>query len=125
MPDGGPARGRPAGRVRRRRDQRRRAAACRLPDLRRASHEGLRRKEYEYIHSKGLLLQLDCPDLAMERVGLFQKEPLSRFLEAVEAHVEAINRALVNIPRESVRLHVCWGNWDGPHVYDVSLEDIL
>jgi 5-methyltetrahydropteroyltriglutamate--homocysteine methyltransferase len=61
----------------------------------------------------------------MERVGLFQKEPLSRFLEAVEAHVEAINRALVNIPRESVRLHVCWGNWDGPHVYDVSLEDIL
>ncbi|MET0153387.1 MAG: cobalamin-independent methionine synthase II family protein [Candidatus Binatia bacterium] len=83
------------------------------------------RKEYEYIHSKGLLLQLDCPDLAMERVGLFQKEPLSRFLEAVEAHVEAINRALVNIPRESVRLHVCWGNWDGPHVYDVSLEDIL
>jgi 5-methyltetrahydropteroyltriglutamate--homocysteine methyltransferase len=83
------------------------------------------RKEYEHIHSKGLLLQLDCPDLAMERVGLFQKEPLSRFLEAVEAHVEAINQALVNIPRESVRLHVCWGNWDGPHVYDVSLEDIL
>lgn len=83
------------------------------------------RKEYERIHSKSLLLQLDCPDLAMERVGLFQKEPLSRFLEVVEAHVEAINRALENIPRESVRLHVCWGNWDGPHVYDVPLEEIL
>ena len=83
------------------------------------------RKEYERIHSKGLLLQLDCPDLAMERVGLFQKEPLSRFLEVVEVHVEAINRALENVPRESVRLHVCWGNWDGPHVYDVPLEEIL
>jgi 5-methyltetrahydropteroyltriglutamate--homocysteine methyltransferase len=83
------------------------------------------RKEYEHIHSKGLLLQLDCPDLAMERVGLFQKEPLSRFLEVVEAHVEAINNALVNIPRDRVRLHVCWGNWDGPHVFDVPLADIL
>ena len=83
------------------------------------------RKEYEHIHSKGLLLQLDCPDLAMERVGLFQKEPLSRFLEVVEAHIEAINHALVNIPRERVRLHVCWGNWDGPHVFDVPLADIL
>jgi 5-methyltetrahydropteroyltriglutamate--homocysteine methyltransferase len=83
------------------------------------------RKEYERIHSKGLVLQLDCPDLAMERVGLFQKEPLSRFLEVVEVHVEAINRALENVPRERVRLHVCWGNWDGPHVYDVPLAEIL
>lgn len=83
------------------------------------------RKEYELIASQGFLLQLDCPDLAMERVGLFKEDPTSRFLEVVETHVDAINQAVENIPRESIRLHVCWGNWDGPHDSDVELADLL
>ena len=83
------------------------------------------RKEYELIHSHGFLLQLDCPDLAMERVGLFQHEPTSRFLEVVETHIAAINEAVANIPADRIRLHVCWGNWDGPHDSDVALADLL
>ena len=83
------------------------------------------RKEYELIHAKGLILQIDCPDLAMERTYFFQNESLRRFQEMVELHVEAINQAIRNIPPERIRLHVCWGNYDGPHVHDVALEDIL
>ena len=83
------------------------------------------RKEYELIHAKGLILQIDCPDLAMERTYFFQNESLRRFQEMVELHVEAINRAIRNIPPQRIRLHVCWGNYDGPHVHDVALEDIL
>ena len=83
------------------------------------------RKEYELIVSRGLVLQLDCPDLAMERHVSYQDEPLEAFQEVVELHIEAINRALRNIPREQVRLHVCWGNSEGPHIYDVPLQDIL
>ena len=83
------------------------------------------RKEYELIVSRGLVLQLDCPDLAMERHVSYQDESLEAFQEVVELHIEAINQALVNIPRERVRLHVCWGNSEGPHHYDVPLTDIL
>jgi 5-methyltetrahydropteroyltriglutamate--homocysteine methyltransferase len=83
------------------------------------------RKEYEYIHSRGLILQLDSPDLAMERTFLFQDKPVSDFVKIVELHIAAMNRALANIPRDRVRLHVCWGNYDGPHTRDVALEDIL
>ena len=83
------------------------------------------RKEYEIIAANGLTLQLDCPDLAMERHVSFQDEPLSAFQELVALHVRAINHALVNIPREQVRLHVCWGNSEGPHIYDVPLEEIV
>lgn len=82
-------------------------------------------KEYELIHAQGFLLQLDCPDLAMERAMMFQDEPLSRFQEVVELHVAALNQAIVNIPPERIRLHVCWGNSEGPHTHDVALEDIL
>jgi 5-methyltetrahydropteroyltriglutamate--homocysteine methyltransferase len=83
------------------------------------------KKEYELIVSQGHLLQLDAPDLAMERQFMFQDRPLNEFLERVELHVEAINIALADIPREKVRLHVCFGNWDGPHIDDVDLEPIL
>ena len=83
------------------------------------------RKEYELIHARGFVLQLDCPDLAMERVRFFQHEPLDRFLKAVELHVEAINQAIAAIPPERVRLHFCWGNYDGPHTHDVPLEPVL
>ena len=83
------------------------------------------RKEYELIHARGFVLQLDCPDLAMERVRFFQAEPLEGFQRAVALHVDAINQAIVNIPPDRVRLHLCWGNYDGPHVHDVALEAVL
>ncbi|MGH7388070.1 MAG: cobalamin-independent methionine synthase II family protein [Candidatus Rokuibacteriota bacterium] len=83
------------------------------------------RKEYELIHARGFVLQLDCPDLAMERTRFFQHESLAGFQRAVELHVEAINQATSGIPADRIRLHLCWGNYDGPHVHDVPLEAIL
>jgi 5-methyltetrahydropteroyltriglutamate--homocysteine methyltransferase len=83
------------------------------------------RVEYAAIVGHGLLLQLDCPDLALERHITYQDRPLGEFLGFVERVVAAINRALVNIPRERVRMHVCWGNYEGPHDQDVPLADIL
>ena len=83
------------------------------------------KKEYELIVSRGHMLQLDAPDLAMERQFMFQNRPLNDFLERVELHVEAINIAVADIPRERVRLHVCFGNWDGPHIDDIELGPIL
>ena len=83
------------------------------------------RKEYELIVARGFVLQLDCPDLAMERVRFFQDEPLDRFLDAVALHIDAINEAVAAIPRDRVRLHLCWGNYDGPHTHDVALEPLL
>ena len=81
--------------------------------------------EYEAIVGHGFLLQLDCPDLALERHISYQDRPLADFLGFVERVVTAINRALENVPRERVRLHVCWGNYEGPHDLDVPLADIL
>lgn len=83
------------------------------------------RKEYEYIVSQGFVLQLDAPDLAMERTFLYQDKSLQEFQQIVELHIAAVNAATKNIPPDRVRLHVCWGNYDGPHNHDVPLEDIL
>ena len=83
------------------------------------------KKEYEYIHAQGLLLQLDAPDLAMERTFLFQDQTIAEFQKTIEIHIEAVNRATENIPAERIRLHICWGNYDGPHNHDVPLTDIL
>ena len=83
------------------------------------------RKEYEIIVRNGFTLQLDCPDLAMERHVSYQDEPLSAFRDLVDLHIRAINHALSGIPRDQARLHVCWGNSEGPHIYDVPLEDIV
>jgi 5-methyltetrahydropteroyltriglutamate--homocysteine methyltransferase len=83
------------------------------------------RGEYETIVRRGFLLQLDCPDLALERHLSYQDRPLGEFLGFVERVVTAINTALANIPRDKVRLHVCWGNYEGPHDSDVPLVDIL
>jgi 5-methyltetrahydropteroyltriglutamate--homocysteine methyltransferase len=82
-------------------------------------------QEYELIHARGFILQLDCPDLAMERAMLFQDASLEEFQKVVETHIAALNLAIANIPPERVRLHVCWGNSEGPHTYDVPLEAIL
>src|SRR5438876_7462365 len=81
--------------------------------------------EYETIVKQGFLLQLDCPDLALERHLSYQDRPLGDFLGFVERVVAAINKALENIPHDRVRLHVCWGNYEGPHDCDVPLADIL
>ena len=83
------------------------------------------RVEYEAIVGNGFLLQLDCPDLALERHITYQDRPLAEFLGFVERVVAAINRALVDVPRERVRMHVCWGNYEGPHDLDVPLAEIL
>jgi 5-methyltetrahydropteroyltriglutamate--homocysteine methyltransferase len=83
------------------------------------------KKEYDYIVSQGHVLQLDAPDMAMERVIMYGDQPLGSFLERVELHVEAINIAVADIPPEKVRLHVCWGNWQGPHQDDVPVADLL
>ena len=80
--------------------------------------------EYEAIVRNGFLLQLDCPDLALERHTSYRDRPLEDFIGFVELVVAALNRALRNIPPEQVRLHVCWGNYEGPHDRDVALRDI-
>jgi 5-methyltetrahydropteroyltriglutamate--homocysteine methyltransferase len=83
------------------------------------------RVEYEAIVGHGFLLQLDCPDLALERHVSYWERPLGDFLGFVERVVETINQALVDIPRERVRMHVCWGNYEAPHDCDVPLEEIF
>ena len=83
------------------------------------------RVEYETIVASGFLLQLDCPDLARERHNTYQDRPLEDFLGFGNRVIDAINHALRNIPRERVRMHVCWGNYEGPHDCDVPLEDII
>jgi 5-methyltetrahydropteroyltriglutamate--homocysteine methyltransferase len=83
------------------------------------------RVEYEAIVNHGFLLQLDCPDLAMERHMSYQDRPLDDFLGFVDRVVSTINTALSNIPRDRVRLHACWGNYEGPHDCDVELHEIM
>jgi len=82
------------------------------------------RVEYETITAAGFTLQIDAPDLALERHTSFADRPLDEFLEFVAMVVAAINKALAKVPRDRVRLHVCWGNYEGPHHLDVALEDI-
>jgi 5-methyltetrahydropteroyltriglutamate--homocysteine methyltransferase len=82
------------------------------------------RTEYRTIVERGLLLQIDAPDLAMERHVLFADQPLGEFLDWVELVVDAINGSLEGIDRSQVRLHVCWGNYEGPHTHDVAFDAI-
>ena len=82
------------------------------------------RIEYETIVRAGFVLQIDAPDLALERHISFKDKPLSVFLEFVENVVAVINVALKNIPPDRVRLHVCWGNSESPHDSDVPVENI-
>jgi 5-methyltetrahydropteroyltriglutamate--homocysteine methyltransferase len=81
--------------------------------------------EYEAIVAHGLLLQIDAPDLALERHATYKDQPVSAFIEFVEMVIATINQSLANVPRDRVRLHVCWGNSESPHDCDVPLEDIL
>jgi 5-methyltetrahydropteroyltriglutamate--homocysteine methyltransferase len=81
--------------------------------------------EYRAIHDAGLVLQIDAPDLAMERTMMYRDLSDAEFVKRCERHVAAINKGIEGIPRDRVRLHVCYGNWEGPHIHDVALERIL
>jgi len=83
------------------------------------------RNEYIAIHRAGLVLQIDAPDLAMDRSMFYRDLSDQDFVKAAEMHVAALNQAIDGIPRDRVRLHCCWGNWNGPHLYDVALDLIL
>jgi 5-methyltetrahydropteroyltriglutamate--homocysteine methyltransferase len=83
------------------------------------------REEYEAIAAAGFVVQVDCPDLAMGRHTQFGSASLDEFREHARVHVRALNAALAGISREQVRLHVCWGNYEGPHTRDVALADVL
>ena len=81
--------------------------------------------EYNAIAASGLLLQIDCPDLAMTRVSQFSHLTVEEFKKVVELHVEVINYALQDIDPERMRLHLCWGNTEGPHHHDIPLKEIV
>lgn len=80
--------------------------------------------EYDEIHRAGLVLQLDCPDLAMTR-QMNMAESLEEFRRRASLHVEAINHATRDIPADDMRMHLCWGNYEGPHHHDIPLRDII
>ncbi len=79
------------------------------------------KEEYETIVAAGLDLQLDCPDLALSRHMLFADLSDDDFVKVAAAHVEALNHALSEVPEERVRVHICWGNYEGPHVCDIPM----
>jgi 5-methyltetrahydropteroyltriglutamate--homocysteine methyltransferase len=83
------------------------------------------RPEYEAIVAAGLILQLDSPDLGLGRHMMFKRLPDTAYLAAIGAHVEVLNHALRNVPADRVRMHVCWGNYEGPHHCDVEMGVIL
>ncbi len=86
--------------------------------------EGMR-AEYERIVAAGVLLQIDAPDLAMGRHTMYKKRSVEDFLRLASMHIEVLNHALRNVPSDRVRMHVCWGNYEGPHHHDVPLEQLL
>jgi len=83
------------------------------------------RGEYETIVAAGLDLQLDCPDLALSRHMLFADLSDAEFVRIAESHVEALNHALENVPQDRVRVHICWGNYEGPHVCDIDMAAVF
>jgi 5-methyltetrahydropteroyltriglutamate--homocysteine methyltransferase len=82
-------------------------------------------KEYQAVHKAGLVLQIDAPDLAMDRTMMYRDLSDADFVKRCERHVAAINKGIEGIPRDRVRLHICYGNWEGPHIHDIALEKIL
>jgi len=83
------------------------------------------RHEYETVAKAGFVLQIDCPDLAMGKHIKYHNVDLKTFRKAAQLNVEALNHAVANIPADQLRMHVCWGNYEGPHHYDVPLADII
>jgi 5-methyltetrahydropteroyltriglutamate--homocysteine methyltransferase len=102
------------------------------PNLHYATHEAYvdaiaaaMQPEYEAIAAAGFVLQIDCPDLAMARHTGFQALTETEFLDRAAYQVEALNRAVANIPADAMRMHICWGNYEGPHDHDIALDKIL
>lgn len=102
-----------------------------LPNRHYATHEeyiaalaDAMKAEYDEIHRAGIVLQLDCPDLAMTR-QMKLSESLEDFRQRAKLHVEALNHATRDIPAEDMRIHLCWGNYEGPHHHDIALRDII
>jgi len=83
------------------------------------------RHEYETVAKSGFVLQIDCPDLGMGRHIQYANLSLADFRKRAQLHVEALNHAVANIPVEQLRMHLCWGNYEGPHHHDVPLADII
>jgi 5-methyltetrahydropteroyltriglutamate--homocysteine methyltransferase len=83
------------------------------------------RLEYEAIVAAGLLVQIDAPDLAMGRHTMYRNRTVGEFLHLAAMHIEVLNHALRNVPAERVRMHVCWGNYEGPHHHDVPMQQLL
>jgi 5-methyltetrahydropteroyltriglutamate--homocysteine methyltransferase len=83
------------------------------------------KEEYETIVANGLDLQLDCPDLALSRHMLFQDLSDAEFVKIADMHVAALNHALSNVPPDRVRVHICWGNYEGPHCCDIGMEKVF
>ncbi len=83
------------------------------------------REEYQAIVDRGFVLQIDCPDLALGYHLEFVDRPISEFRAVIELHVEVLNHALAGIDPDWIRVHVCWGNYPGPHHHDIALADIL
>jgi 5-methyltetrahydropteroyltriglutamate--homocysteine methyltransferase len=81
--------------------------------------------EYDALYAAGVVLQIDCPDLAMGRHIMFSDESDEAFIANAELQVEALNHALSDVPAEACRLHLCWGNYEGPHTHDIGLEKII
>ena len=81
--------------------------------------------EYETITGSGLYLQLDCPDLALSRHMLFNDLSDDEFLKIADLHIETLNYALRDIPEEKVRVHICWGNYEGPHCCDIDMNKVF
>ncbi len=83
------------------------------------------RSEYEAIAASGIILQIDAPDLAMGRHTMYRDRTVGEFLNLAARHIEVLNEALRNVPAERVRMHACWGNYEGPHHHDVPMQDLL
>ena len=83
------------------------------------------KNEYQTIHKAGIVLQIDAPDLAMDRTMMYRDLSDADFIKRCERHVEAINKGIEGIPKDRVRLHICYGNWEGPHIHDIALDKIL
>ncbi len=83
------------------------------------------KEEYETIVAAGLDVQLDCPDLALSRHMLFEDLSDEEFIKVADMHVAALNHALSDVPEEKVRLHICWGNYEGPHVCDIDMDKVF
>ena len=90
-----------------------------------AALAGALKEEYEAIHAGGYLLQIDCPDLGSARHNQYQHLSDAEFLRIAERNVEAVNVATANIPPEAMRMHICWGNYEGPHTHDIPLATVF